>query len=186
MSTNEDPRREVSGADQKTTARSAESSMPNSSPAGLTADEVLALAALSGPASAYEAVLVEMHDAENDDHAVDRAVALTAHLDAAYPEYVTAMIRKMREHLRRPPCRRAPSTSRRFAGLLRKVMEAPEGTRNGTLYWSACRAAEMAAEGAISQEQAEEALTQAAEHSGLHYREAIATIRSAFRRIGGA
>lgn len=82
--------------------------------------------------------------------------------------------------------RRASSTGRRLAGLLSKVMDAPEGERNGTLFWSGCRCAEMAAEGLITREQAEDALTQAAEYCGLSYREAISTVRSAFNRIGGA
>lgn len=82
--------------------------------------------------------------------------------------------------------RQAPSTGRRFAGLLRKVMQASEGSRNGTLYFAACRCAEMAAESAITREQAEDALTQAAGYCGLPCGEATSTVRSAFRRIGSA
>lgn len=54
----------------------------------------------------------------------------------------------------------------RFVGLLRTVLQAPEGQRHPALFWAACRAGEMVAEGAIGAETAARALTQAAMEGG--------------------
>ncbi|MFI0861772.1 bifunctional DNA primase/polymerase [Streptomyces smyrnaeus] len=75
---------------------------------------------------------------------------------------------------------------RRFSGLINNVLKAVEGERSARLFWSACRAAEMVQEGVLTHRQVSDALTEAAQHVGLGYREAEATIRSAFRTTGGA
>jgi Bifunctional DNA primase/polymerase, N-terminal len=73
---------------------------------------------------------------------------------------------------------------RRFAALIRTVMEAREGERNSKLHWSACRGAEMVRDGEVTREQVEGALTEAAVFAGLHIGECRDTIRSAFTAVG--
>jgi hypothetical protein len=70
---------------------------------------------------------------------------------------------------------------RRLAGLLRFIATAPIGERNSTAFWGACRLAEMAAAGELSQEQALALAVEAASRTGLSHNEALCTARSAFR-----
>jgi hypothetical protein len=80
----------------------------------------------------------------------------------------------------RPPERVEAS----LAGLVRNVATAGAGERNARLHWSACRAAEMSARGEIARRHAEAVLIEAASRCGLDYREAAATIASAYRAGG--
>lgn len=83
-----------------------------------------------------------------------------------------------------PPAERPPaagSPGRRLVGLVATVLRSEEGGRNSALHWASCRAAEMAAAGEITAEQGQGALIEAAMKTGLTFREATATVRSAFR-----
>ncbi len=71
-----------------------------------------------------------------------------------------------------------------LAGLVRNVATAGAGERNARLHWSACRAAEMSARGEIARRHAEAVLIEAASRCGLDYREAAATVASAYRAGG--
>jgi hypothetical protein len=66
----------------------------------------------------------------------------------------------------------------RIDGVIRAVATAREGQRNATLYWSACRIAELASEGAIPRQEAAGALLAAAVAIGLPAIEAQRTIAS--------
>lgn len=73
----------------------------------------------------------------------------------------------------------------RFRGLLRTVNEAPEGSRNATLHWAACRVGEMVASGELPDaSSAADALAQVAAGTGLDPREIRGTIRSGFASSG--
>ncbi len=81
-----------------------------------------------------------------------------------------------------PAARGAERLGRRMLGLVRTVLEAHPGERNGRLFWAACKAFEGAQVndgGAI-----ERALVQAALAVGLDEREARTTIASARRTAG--
>lgn len=65
--------------------------------------------------------------------------------------------------------------------LARWVAARGEGERNRGLFWAACRLAEAG----VNAEVAQAALGAAAERAGLTPREALVTIRSAFRSAGG-
>ncbi|MFD7809968.1 bifunctional DNA primase/polymerase [Streptomyces cellulosae] len=73
-----------------------------------------------------------------------------------------------------PPARTGGS----FVGLLKFVLESPQGERNNRLYWSACRAFERSdgQDSAVAS-----ALLDAARHIGLGENEARQTITSAYR-----
>lgn len=75
----------------------------------------------------------------------------------------------------------------RLRGVVETVLAAEPGTRNGRLYWAACRAAEMVAAGKIDQATAEELLVRAAVEAGLRggVPEARRTVASGLR-AGGA
>ena len=68
----------------------------------------------------------------------------------------------------------------RLRGVVEAVLCSEPGTRNGRLYWAACRAAEMVAAGSIDRATAEQVLLDAALESGLRggEREARRTIAS--------
>lgn len=88
-------------------------------------------------------------------------------------------------HLGHPPESRP--TPGRVYGRLRAVVEtvltSEPGTRNGRLYWAACRAAEMVAAGQVDKGTAERVLVDAALEAGLRGGEAEArrTIASGMR-----
>lgn len=71
----------------------------------------------------------------------------------------------------------------RLRGVVATVLAAAPGERNTILYWSACRAAEMVAEGAVDEGAAVSALAQAGEAVGLGTSEVRATIASAMRGV---
>ena len=77
---------------------------------------------------------------------------------------------------------------RRFDALARTVRNAAEGTRHGALFWAACRAGEMVAEGEIDAATAAADLARAAmEGGGKDRKNAEATARDGIKRgQGGA
>jgi hypothetical protein len=91
-----------------------------------------------------------------------------------------------------PPVRQpvefdAPRSERdalgRLAGLIRTVRDASEGQRHPTLFWAACRAGELVAEGAIGSRAAVAALVQGAmDGGGKDQGKAEATARDGIAR----
>jgi hypothetical protein len=69
----------------------------------------------------------------------------------------------------------------KLAGIIRAIADAREGQRNQTLYWGACRLAELAAQQALPHDEAFAIAIEAARRTGLPYSEALKTSRSAFR-----
>jgi hypothetical protein len=83
------------------------------------------------------------------------------------------------------PARRAAGRlGHRMLGLVRTVLEAHPGERNGRLFWAACKAFEAARTGQTDADAVERALVEAALAVGLDEREARATITSAQRTAG--
>jgi Bifunctional DNA primase/polymerase, N-terminal len=80
--------------------------------------------------------------------------------------------------------RHSASAYGRLRGVVATVLNAMPGERNNSLYWSACRAAEMVAAGEVDQHAAADVLTQAGEAIGLGSGEVEATIASALRGVG--
>jgi len=73
----------------------------------------------------------------------------------------------------------------RLRGLLSALNDAPEGSRNATLHWAACRVGEMLAVGELPDgQQAADTLAQVALATGLDPREVRGTIRSGFATSG--
>jgi hypothetical protein len=70
---------------------------------------------------------------------------------------------------------------KRLDGLLRAVAAAKPGTRNGTLFWAASRAAEMTAAGQADAREAAAQLLAAAAAAGLAEPESMRTITSAMK-----
>jgi hypothetical protein len=93
------------------------------------------------------------------------------------PGWLTRLL--TRPEARSDPIRDATPANpgRRLAGILRAVAEAPEGERNMTLYWAACRCAELAARGADRAELAAQ-LEAVGAAAGLPVGEARRTIAS--------
>jgi hypothetical protein len=56
---------------------------------------------------------------------------------------------------------------RRLRAVVQAVLDSPPGTRNGRLYWAACRAAEMISAGQLDRAAAERVLLAAAMEAGL-------------------
>lgn len=73
----------------------------------------------------------------------------------------------------------------RLRALVETVLSSEPGTRNGRLYWAACRAAEMIAGGQLERETAERVLIEAALEAGLRggETEARRTVASGLRRL---
>ncbi len=69
-----------------------------------------------------------------------------------------------------------------LAGLVRTIAGAPPGERNARLFWAACRAAELVANGELSKPLGEALLIEAACRAGLDIPEATRTIGSASTR----
>ena len=63
-------------------------------------------------------------------------------------------------------------------GLVRLVAWAPEGQRNGILFWASCRAGEAVRDGQAVEGLVVDVLIGAAKHAGLSEREATCTIQS--------
>jgi hypothetical protein len=66
--------------------------------------------------------------------------------------------------------------------LVRKVALAPQGQRNGLLWWASRKASVMIASGELSKPHAEGVLIEAARRAGLEERESARTIASGFKR----
>lgn len=80
------------------------------------------------------------------------------------------------------PAMRPVTTSYSYGhGLIRAVAEAPEGRRNGRLFWAACRAWEAGGDPDLL-----DLLGEAAVAAGLREAEVSATLASAARTAGGA
>jgi hypothetical protein len=79
---------------------------------------------------------------------------------------------------------RGGSVYGRLRGVVAAVLSATPGERNNTLYWSACRAAEMVAAGEVARADAVDVLTRAGEAAGLGSGEVEATIASGLRGAG--
>jgi hypothetical protein len=94
-------------------------------------------------------------------------------------EMPVALVELLRPPPRRPIIRASSPAS--AAGLLRAVAGAPEGSRNNTLYWASCRAAESG----ILDDQVEALLINAAVTAGETETKARRTVASA-RRIRDA
>jgi hypothetical protein len=70
----------------------------------------------------------------------------------------------------------------RLDGIVRTIACAPNGQRNSSAYWGACRLAEMVNDGCLGREDAIELVIEAASRTGLAAHEARLTALSAFRR----
>lgn len=111
------------------------------------------------------------------------------------PADPSAEIRPLPEWLAqalRPPAPAPPGPGRpagTFAalkGLVRVVLEAtPESDRNSRLYWSACRAAGLVAEGRTDEVTVTEVLVDAAARMGLPEAEARRTVASGLKTVAG-
>jgi Bifunctional DNA primase/polymerase, N-terminal len=94
------------------------------------------------------------------------------------------------EALKPPPAPRRPLPPRKpgqrddnvMRGLVRRLVNAREGERNGVLFWCACRAGEHVHAGEAREGYAIECLERAAAHVGLSQREARRTIASGMKR----
>ncbi|MEH0543272.1 bifunctional DNA primase/polymerase [Streptomyces sp. B21-105] len=73
-----------------------------------------------------------------------------------------------------------------LVGLVRLVLDAPQGQRNSRLYWASCKAFEHAAAGRLDGGAAERALIRAAVEAGLPEPEAHRTVASARGTTVGA
>ena len=79
---------------------------------------------------------------------------------------------------------RPVSTFGALKGLVRVVLEAGEGDRNNSLYWSSCRAARLVSSGRVDAATATAVLIDAATRTGLPEPEARRTIASGLRTTG--
>jgi hypothetical protein len=90
---------------------------------------------------------------------------------------------------RPPQLQRQASADRpvyeRLRGLVEHVLGGQPGDRNGRLYWAACRAAELVADGRVDRAAAETVLVRAAVDAGLRggEREAQQTVASGLRQV---
>lgn len=101
-------------------------------------------------------------------------------LDATDFPWLIELVREKPKPAKVKPLFNTPGTGS-FAGLVGTVRLAQEGNRSHACYWAACS---MATDGA-PEEEAINLLAPAAEEAGLMYREAEATIKSAYRRMKG-
>src|SRR5262249_21075482 len=82
-----------------------------------------------------------------------------------------------------PPAVAGPRDMRfRLYGIIRRMATAREGERNHMTFWGACRLAEIAGAGELTQSDAIGLAVEAASRTGLSRQEAARTIRSAFER----
>lgn len=81
----------------------------------------------------------------------------------------------------RPRTTFAATTFAALKGLVRVIIEAEEGERNSSLYWSACRAARLVSSGRVDAATATAVLVDAAARTGLPEAEARRTVASGLR-----
>jgi hypothetical protein len=72
----------------------------------------------------------------------------------------------------------------RLRALVRMILSAEKGTRNGRIFWAACRMAEMVRDGELGYGAATQLVVDAAAHVGIPANEAVPSVRSAFRITG--
>ncbi len=101
---------------------------------------------------------------------------------APWPDWLLQVVRPPPRPPAPPPARQYDGPDRGVPAILEKVATAAEGTRNGILFWGACRLGERIRAGRIGGGEAETALLHAARSAGLPDFEARQTIASAFRR----
>ena len=87
------------------------------------------------------------------------------------------------EHPRPVPTRAPDASYSRLRAVVQAVLDSAPGTRNGRLFWAACRAAEMVSVGQLDRDAAERVLLAAAMEAGLRGGESEArrTIASGLR-----
>lgn len=116
------------------------------------------------------------------DHLQHRLVMLDGEPVVEAPS-VAALAPPPRQPVALEPCRSEGDALGRLAGLIRTVRGASEGQRHPTLFWAACRAGEMVAEGAIGPSAAAAALVQGAmDAGGKDQSKAEATARDGIAR----
>jgi hypothetical protein len=71
--------------------------------------------------------------------------------------------------------------NRQIDGLIRSIATAPEGQRNNTLFWAACRFSELEKQSLITRDEAFGLALAAAARSGLEPKEANRAVSNAFR-----
>jgi hypothetical protein len=86
-------------------------------------------------------------------------------------------------HRPRRPLRAPEDVQRKLNGIIRSIAHAREGERNHLAFWGACRLAEMAADGALTRDDAIDIVIESASRAGLSRDEALRTARSAFQKI---
>ncbi len=113
--------------------------------------------------------------------------ALDADEPAPLPQWIVRLVTRRPGPSPSPGAGRHGSPTGRLRALVATVRDGKAGDRNGPLYWSCCRAAEMIAAGEVSRDIAEEHLVAAALEAGLRggEREARRTFASAMRTAGG-
>jgi hypothetical protein len=99
---------------------------------------------------------------------------------APVPDWIIARLRpsERRPHVRSIELHNVPA---KIGGIIRAITDAREGERNTLVFWGACRLRELADQHILSRDEAFDIVLEAARRTGLPYREAIATARSAFR-----
>jgi hypothetical protein len=110
---------------------------------------------------------------------LDPTVYTVAEVVGALPDPAVAVPR-----VPRPDRPVAGNTDAALDGLIRTVAEAPEGNRNASLYWAACRLRDD--ERTVNPRGGREALRQAALSAGLGEHEVDATLSSALDRRAAA
>jgi hypothetical protein len=116
------------------------------------------------------------------DHLPHRLVMLDGEPVVETPS-AAALAPPIRQPVEFDPPRSERDALGRLAGLIRTVRGASEGQRHPTLFWAACRAGELVAEGAIGPEAAAAALVQSAmDGGGRDERKAEATARDGIAR----
>jgi hypothetical protein len=121
-------------------------------------------------------------------HATGRTYRiLTATKIAPAPEWVANLLHPPSPAPRRVPTEPAFAGSKQvLAGLLRVVLNAPDGRRNTTLNWAAYRMFEKVRDGHVAESSADGMLLDAATTVGLPEGEARRTIASARTAVLGA
>ncbi len=102
---------------------------------------------------------------------------------APWPAWLMPKPRENVQPIRDPKAVEAANADRVLAGLVRTVLDAPEGSRNDKLFWAGCRLAEHVAAGRLHLDVGAAALIDAAWQIGLSDTEANRTLDSAIRRV---